>query len=215
MEVQKLKLKLERLLENNRKAFKEFGSLLDAEKQAPWKRPSRTPSATWRADNLARMQESLEELSTASRALSEVILYDPKAMGGREHKVMTPSGDYYEILGVAKNAGQDEIKAAYRKAALKHHPDRNPGDKEAEEAFKKASEAYSVLGDPQRRARYDRFGTAGGHAGRRAACPGTRRSSPTSPTCSAASSGSATSSGAGAGAVPEPSGARTSATTCA
>jgi len=74
---------------------------------------------------------------------------------------MTPSGDYYEILGIGRNAGQDEIKAAYRKAALKHHPDRNPGDKAAEEAFKKASEAYSVLGDPQRRARYDRFGTAG------------------------------------------------------
>lgn len=74
---------------------------------------------------------------------------------------MTPSGDYYEILGVGRDAGQDEIKSAYRKAALKHHPDRNPGDKAAEEAFKKASEAYSVLGDPQKRARYDRFGTAG------------------------------------------------------
>jgi molecular chaperone DnaJ len=74
---------------------------------------------------------------------------------------MTPSGDYYEILDVQRNASQEEIKAAYRKAALRYHPDKNPGDKAAEEQFKKASEAYSVLGDPQRRARYDRFGTAG------------------------------------------------------
>ncbi len=74
---------------------------------------------------------------------------------------MTPSGDYYEILGVPRNAGPEDIKAAYRKAAIKHHPDKNPGDKASEEAFKKASEAYSVLGDPQKRARYDRFGTAG------------------------------------------------------
>lgn len=74
---------------------------------------------------------------------------------------MTPSGDYYEILGVGRNASQEEIKAAYRKAALKYHPDRNPDNKEAEEHFKKASEAYSVLGDAERRARYDRFGTAG------------------------------------------------------
>jgi molecular chaperone DnaJ len=73
---------------------------------------------------------------------------------------MTPAGDYYEILGVSRTAGQDEIKAAYRKAALQHHPDRNPGDKAAEDHFKRASEAYSVLGDPQKRARYDRFGTA-------------------------------------------------------
>ncbi len=75
---------------------------------------------------------------------------------------MTPSGDYYEILGVPKDASQEQIKAAYRKAALKFHPDRNPGDKASEEHFKKASEAYSVLGDPQKRAHYDRFGTAGG-----------------------------------------------------
>ena len=74
---------------------------------------------------------------------------------------MTPSGDYYEILGVSRDASQEEIKSAYRKAALKNHPDRNPGDKEAEEKFKAASEAYSVVGDPQRRAQYDRFGTVG------------------------------------------------------
>lgn len=66
--------------------------------------------------------------------------------------------DYYEILGVERDAGQDVIKKAYRKAALKYHPDRNPGDAAAEENFKRAAEAYAVLGDPDKRARYDRFG---------------------------------------------------------
>jgi molecular chaperone DnaJ len=69
--------------------------------------------------------------------------------------------DYYEVLGVAKDAGDTDIKAAYRKLALKHHPDRNPDDPEAEEKFKEASEAYSVLSDAQKRAAYDRFGFAG------------------------------------------------------
>lgn len=71
------------------------------------------------------------------------------------------SGDFYEVLGVPRDATQEEVKAAYRKAALKYHPDRNPGDKEAEEMFKKTSEAYSVLGDPEKRSRYDRFGSVG------------------------------------------------------
>ena len=66
--------------------------------------------------------------------------------------------DYYEILGVAKTATPEEIKKAYRKAALKYHPDRNPGDKEAEEKFKEAARAYEVLRDEQKRARYDHFG---------------------------------------------------------
>ncbi len=66
--------------------------------------------------------------------------------------------DYYEILGVDRNATEEEIKKAYRKLALKYHPDRNPGSKEAEEKFKEASEAYQVLSDPQKRATYDQFG---------------------------------------------------------
>jgi molecular chaperone DnaJ len=74
---------------------------------------------------------------------------------------MQSSDDYYEILGVSRDATQEEIKAAYRKAALQHHPDRNPENKEAEEIFKRASEAYSVLGDPDKRSQYDRFGRAG------------------------------------------------------
>ena len=66
--------------------------------------------------------------------------------------------DYYEVLGIAKNATEDEIKKAYRKLAIKYHPDRNPDDKEAEEKFKEAAEAYDILHDPQKRQQYDQFG---------------------------------------------------------
>ncbi|MBP3497562.1 MAG: molecular chaperone DnaJ [Alistipes sp.] len=69
--------------------------------------------------------------------------------------------DYYEVLGIEKGASADEIKKAYRKTALKYHPDRNPDDKEAEEKFKEAAEAYDVLSNPDKRARYDQFGHAG------------------------------------------------------
>lgn len=69
--------------------------------------------------------------------------------------------DYYEVLGVDKNASEEEIKKAYKKTALKYHPDRNPGDKVAEEKFKEAAEAYDVLRDPQKRQQYDQFGFNG------------------------------------------------------
>ena len=71
---------------------------------------------------------------------------------------MATKRDYYEVLGVAKDAKPEEIKSAYRKLAMKYHPDRNPGDKAAEEKFKEAAEAYDILHDEEKRARYDRFG---------------------------------------------------------
>ena len=78
---------------------------------------------------------------------------------------MAQKRDYYEVLGVSKEASEDEIKKAYRKIAIKYHPDRNPGDKEAEEKFKEAAEAYSVLSDQQKRQQYDQFGFDGPNMG--------------------------------------------------
>ena len=69
--------------------------------------------------------------------------------------------DYYEVLGIQKGATEDEIKKAYRKVALANHPDTHPNDKEAEERFKEASEAYEVLSDPKKKAAYDQYGFAG------------------------------------------------------
>src|SRR3954471_21064368 len=69
--------------------------------------------------------------------------------------------DYYTVLGVARDASEDDIKKAYRKLAMKHHPDRNPDDKSSEEKFKEAKEAYEVLCDPKKRGAYDQFGHAG------------------------------------------------------
>lgn len=69
--------------------------------------------------------------------------------------------DYYEVLGVDKSASADEIKKAYRKKALQYHPDKNPGDKAAEDKFKEAAEAYDVLSDATKKSRYDQFGHAG------------------------------------------------------
>ena len=77
---------------------------------------------------------------------------------------MAEKRDYYEVLGVAKNATADEIKKAYRKKAIQYHPDKNPGDKEAEEKFKEAAEAYDVLSDENKRARYDQFGHSMGES---------------------------------------------------
>jgi molecular chaperone DnaJ len=74
---------------------------------------------------------------------------------------MTTKRDYYEVLGVSREASNDEIRKAYRQAALKFHPDRNPGDKNAEDSFKEATEAFSVLSDENKRPTYDRFGHAG------------------------------------------------------
>src|SRR5690242_11159201 len=124
----------------------------------------------------------------------------------------TEKRDYYEVLGLQRNASIDEIKKAYRKLAVKYHPDKNPGDAGAEERFKEAAEAYGVLSDEEKRARYDRHG----HQGLGGMGASTRTSSRTSATSSATCSGSAISSGRGdaAAEIVRP-GATICATTCA
>lgn len=78
---------------------------------------------------------------------------------------MADKEDYYQLLGVERNASADDIKTAYRRQAIKHHPDKNPGDKNAEAKFKAINEAYEVLSDSQKRAAYDRFGHSGVQGG--------------------------------------------------
>ena len=74
---------------------------------------------------------------------------------------MAEKRDFYEVLGLSKGASDEEIKKAFRKLAKQYHPDLNPGDKEAEQRFKEVNEAYGVLSDPDKKAKYDRFGHAG------------------------------------------------------
>ena len=101
--------------------------------------------------------------------------------------------DYYEILGVSKDATDDEIKKAYRKLALKYHPDRNPDDPSAEEKFKELGEAYEVLSDADKRAAYDRFGHAAFEQGGSGSlllplsCFSWRRRSSSRPSCATSS----------------------------
>src|SRR6185437_11493126 len=85
----------------------------------------------------------------------------PAAAGDGEGGQSVSKRDYYEVLGVARTASDAEIKSAYRKLAMKHHPDRNPGDHQAEERFKECAEAYAILADAVKLAAYDRFGHAG------------------------------------------------------
>jgi DnaJ-class molecular chaperone len=123
---------------------------------------------------------------------------------------MSDKRDYYEVLGVERSAGDEEIKRAYRKLALKHHPDQNPGDPDAERKFKEAAEAYDVLGDAEKRARYDQFGHAGVGQGARASRTSRTSSRPSATSSAAAAASSATSSAAGAAAAPARAAAATS-----
>src|SRR5262249_28192816 len=94
------------------------------------------------------------------RCASCIVGYSSTTRVYRQMPVAGQKRDYYEVLGVAPGVGEQELKSAYRKIALQYHPDRNPGNKDAEERFKEASEAYEVLSNPDKRARYDRFGHA-------------------------------------------------------
>ena len=82
---------------------------------------------------------------------------------------MATKRDYYEVLSVGRSASEQELKSAYRRLAVQHHPDKNPDDARAEDKFKEAAEAYAVLSDPEQRRRYDRFGHAGVSSGAGAA----------------------------------------------
>src|ERR1700727_1090856 len=84
----------------------------------------------------------------------------------------TTKRDYYVVLGVERTATADEVKKAYRKLALKYHPDKNPGDKAAEDRFKEVSEAYDVLNDPEKKQAYDQFGFVPGAGGPQPGGPG-------------------------------------------
>src|SRR5215471_15123919 len=95
------------------------------------------------------------------RCASCIVGYSSTTRVYRQMPVAGQKRDYYEVLGVARGVGEQELKSAYRKVALQFHPDRNPGNKDAEEKFKEASEAYEVLRDEEKRARYDRFGHSG------------------------------------------------------
>ena len=108
--------------------------------------------------------------------------------------------DYYEILGVQRNASAGAIKAAFRKLAMQHHPDRNPGDKAAEQRFKEINEAYEVLKDDSKRAAYDQFGHAAFEPGLGGGAVAAASISAASPTCSTTCS--AISWAAAAGAAP-------------
>jgi len=117
---------------------------------------------------------------------------------------MAQKRDYYEVLGVDRKADDDTIKKAYRKLALDNHPDRNPGNAAAEKRFKESAEAYAVLSDGEKRARYDQFSATPASKARRAAARASSRPrtcSPPSATCSAATAASSSSSSAAAGAA--------------
>ena len=120
--------------------------------------------------------------------------------------------DYYEVLGVARDADAGALKTAYRKLAHQYHPDKNQGDKAAEERFKELTEAYAVLSDEEKRARYDRFGHAGGAAGAPAIPSASAWARPPSTTSSATSSARCSAAAAGGGPGSGPA-ARTTATT--
>src|SRR5512145_1709733 len=90
----------------------------------------------------------------------------------RSENTMPPKEDYYALLGVSRNAKEAEVKKAYRRMARKNHPDVNPGDKSAEERFKKIQEAYDVLSDPKKRAMYDQYGFYSENFKEQAGAPG-------------------------------------------
>ncbi|CAG0904784.1 unnamed protein product, partial [Darwinula stevensoni] len=146
-----------------KKSLSEHGDKLDAAEKESIEAAIKDVEEALKSDDKAAIEAKTEALTTASQKLGEKVYAAQQAEANAQ--TAQPSAeakkDYYEVLGVNKDASEEDIKKAYRKLAMKYHPDRNPDNPKAEEQFKEAKEAYEMLSDDQKRAAYDQYGHAG------------------------------------------------------
>ena len=170
-EIGKLREQLSTRIETNRRSLEKLGETVSEEERNRMLQVLEEASSVVAAGGehrAAAARRAGERRANVARPVE----CGAAAQGRREHRFVSPTRatraerrDYYEVLGVERGASSAEMKSAYRRIAVQFHPDRNPGDKAAEEKFKEAAEAYSVLSDADKRARYDRFGHAGFQGG--------------------------------------------------